>query len=122
MVFSKSGHCRRLKAERLEQRVVLAGNVDVALSFTELSLVGDADNNAIEVEEISPNQIKVTGLAGTTINSGVVPVVISAPLIDAVRVPPSAWMTSQSTVIVFSPNRRKSTAARNARPIKRCIS
>lgn len=84
MVFSKSGHCRRLKAERLEQRVVLAGNVDVALSFTELSLVGDADNNAIEVEEISPNQIKVTGLAGTTINSGVVPVVISAPLIDAV--------------------------------------
>jgi len=84
MSLLKSVRRRRLKAERLEQRVVLAGNVDVALSFTELTIVGDANDNVIEVEEIASNQIRVTGLAGTTINSGVVPVVISAPLIDVV--------------------------------------
>jgi hypothetical protein len=84
MSFKKSVRRRRLNAERLEQRVVLAGNVDVVLNMTELSLVGDSDNNVIEVEEIAPNQIRVMGLAGTTINFGVMPVVFSAPLIDAV--------------------------------------
>lgn len=84
MSFLKSVRRWRLNAERLEQRVVLAGNVDVVLNMTELSLVGDSDNNVIEVEEIASNLIRVTGLARTTINSGVTPVVFSAPLIDAV--------------------------------------
>ena len=84
MSFNKSVRPRRLNSERLEQRVVLAGNVAVALNITELSLVGDSDSNEILVEEIAPNQIKVTGLAGTTVNSSVMPVVFSAPLIDAV--------------------------------------
>ena len=84
MSFKKSVRRRRLNSERLEQRVVLAGNVAVALNITELSLVGDSDSNEILVEEIAPNQIKVTGLAGTTVNSSVMPVVFSAPLIDAV--------------------------------------
>ncbi|MCP4945032.1 MAG: hypothetical protein GY924_24035, partial [Planctomycetaceae bacterium] len=63
MSFKKSVRRRRLNSERLEQRVVLAGNVAVALNITELSLVGDSDSNEILVEEIAPNQIKVTGLA-----------------------------------------------------------
>src|ERR1039458_9666026 len=50
------------------------------------------------------------------------PSATKAPVIDAVRVPPSAWITSQSIQIVRSPNRFKSATARSERPIRRCIS
>ena len=40
----------------------------------------------------------------------------------AVRVPPSAWITSQSIVICRSPSLGRSTTARSARPIRRWIS
>ncbi len=43
-------------------------------------------------------------------------------MIDAVRVPPSAPITSQSIVIMRSPSFAMSTVARSARPIKRWIS
>ncbi len=45
-----------------------------------------------------------------------------APEMAAVRVPPSAWMTSQSSVICRSPSFCRSTTARNDRPINRWIS
>src|SRR6188474_134380 len=45
-----------------------------------------------------------------------------APVIAAVRVPPSACSTSQSRVTVRSPSARRSTTARNERPISRWIS
>ncbi len=45
-----------------------------------------------------------------------------APVIEAVRVPPSAWITSQSTVIWRSPSAARSTTARRLRPISRWIS
>ena len=45
-----------------------------------------------------------------------------APVIAAVRVPPSAWMTSQSTQIVRSPSFGISTTARSDRPTRRWIS
>ena len=45
-----------------------------------------------------------------------------APVIEAVRVPPSAWMTSQSTVICRSPSAWRSTTERRLRPISRWIS
>jgi len=41
---------------------------------------------------------------------------------DAVRVPPSAWMTSQSIHTVRSPNSSGLIAARSERPISRWIS
>src|SRR5215207_204811 len=44
------------------------------------------------------------------------------PVIDAVRVPPSAWMTSQSTQIVRSPSRSSRATERSVRPIRRWIS
>ncbi len=44
------------------------------------------------------------------------------PVMEAVRVPPSAWRTSQSMVIVHSPIAARSTQARNERPISRWIS
>ena len=45
-----------------------------------------------------------------------------APEIDAQRVPPSAFSTSQSTVMVISPMALRSTTARRLRPIRRWIS
>ncbi|MNI52858.1 hypothetical protein D3C73_1076630 [compost metagenome] len=47
---------------------------------------------------------------------------INAPVIDVVLVPPSAWITSQSIHMVFSPNAFKSTTERSALPISLCIS
>ena len=47
---------------------------------------------------------------------------IQAPVIAAVRVPPSACRTSQSRVICRSPRRGRSTTARSERPIRRWIS
>src|SRR6478735_2746774 len=41
---------------------------------------------------------------------------------DAVRVPPSAWMTSQSTITWRSPSIAMLQTARSDRPIKRWIS
>ena len=45
-----------------------------------------------------------------------------APVIAAVRVPPSACKTSQSITIVFSPSSFVSTIARSERPTQREIS
>ena len=45
-----------------------------------------------------------------------------APQIDAQRVPPSAWRTSQSSHTVRSPRASRSTTARSERPIRRWIS
>ncbi len=47
---------------------------------------------------------------------------IQLPVMAAVRVPPSAWITSQSSVICFSPSATKSTTARSERPTSRWIS
>src|SRR5271166_2591691 len=44
------------------------------------------------------------------------------PVTAAVRVPPSAWSTSQSMTMVFSPSALKSTQARSERPTRRDIS
>jgi hypothetical protein len=46
----------------------------------------------------------------------------NAPVIAAVRVPPSAWSTSQSQVTQTPGMRSRSTAARRARPMRRWIS
>ena len=46
----------------------------------------------------------------------------NAPVMLAVRVPPSAWMTSQSIKIWRSPSKVKSTQARRLRPMSRWIS
>src|SRR2546423_1207488 len=45
-----------------------------------------------------------------------------APVMAAVRVPPSATRTSQSSLTVNSPNLKSSSIARTLRPINRCIS
>ncbi len=45
-----------------------------------------------------------------------------APVIDAQRVPPSAWSTSQSIVTCRSPRAGRSVTVRSARPMRRWIS
>ena len=50
------------------------------------------------------------------------PCATKPPVIDAVRVPPSAWMTSQSTQIVRSPSSSSRATERSDRPISRWIS
>ena len=47
---------------------------------------------------------------------------MKAPVIAAVRVPPSACKTSQSRVMVRSPSALRSNTARNERPMRRWIS
>ena len=47
---------------------------------------------------------------------------MNPPVIAAVRVPPSAWITSQSTHTVRSPSLLRSMTARSARPTSRWIS
>ena len=46
----------------------------------------------------------------------------NAPVMLAVRVPPSAWITSQSICRVRSPSASRSVTARRLRPIRRWIS
>ena len=50
------------------------------------------------------------------------PSATKAPVIAAVRVPPSAWMTSQSSHTVRSPSLAISTTERSERPTSRWIS
>ena len=45
-----------------------------------------------------------------------------APVIAAVRVPPSAWITSQSSEMVRSPSSDRSNTQRSERPMSRWIS
>ena len=45
-----------------------------------------------------------------------------APVMAAVRVPPSAWITSQSSTMLRSPRSLRSNTARSERPMRRWIS
>ena len=56
------------------------------------------------------------------IHSIAIAIATQAPVMEAVRVPPSACSTSQSSVIVCWPSRSRSTAARSERPMSRWIS
>jgi hypothetical protein len=55
--------------ERLEDRLLLAGNVNAVLNGSTLVITGDADNNSFDVSGSGGN-ITITGLASTTINGG----------------------------------------------------
>src|SRR6266513_4680951 len=57
-----------------------------------------------------------------TIQSNASTMATDAPVIAAVRVPPSATSTSQSSLTVNSPNLKSSSIALTLRPMRRCIS
>lgn len=52
---------RRLQLESLENRELMAGNVSVAFSGSELRIIGDAAANGVEVRQSSPGVYKITG-------------------------------------------------------------
>jgi len=76
---------RNLSLQALEDRNMLAGNMLASLVGTHLSVGGDALDNQVEIAEIAPNTIQVTGLGGTTIN-GAAFQVFAASLIEDVSV------------------------------------
>ena len=64
-------------AERLESRVLLAGNVTVSINETRVLLTGDDQANDLELVA-SPGSIALRGRNGTTINGTESPLVVSA--------------------------------------------
>ena len=55
--------------EALEPRLLLDGDVTFAVG-KDLVLIGDGANNSVLIDSPAPNVIRVTGIAGTTINGG----------------------------------------------------
>ena len=76
---------RQLSFQPLENRNLLAGNVVGGMMGTQLQLNGDMADNQIEITEIAPNQIQVTGLGTTTVN-GAASQVFAAGVIENVLV------------------------------------
>ena len=60
---------RTLGLERLERRVLLAGDVLVSVTGGDLILKGDVEANQIEVTQMGQGTFKVTGLNGTTVST-----------------------------------------------------
>jgi hypothetical protein len=63
----------------LEDRTLLDGNVTVQLLQGSAFLVGDASRNEIQVDQagLPANELRITGLAGTTIDDQAGPLVVS---------------------------------------------
>lgn len=58
---------KKLLVESLENRCLLAGNVSVSVSGSDLNITGDNLANTITVESIGSNQVQVRGF-GTSVN------------------------------------------------------
>jgi hypothetical protein len=56
---------RGLGFERLEGRLLLAGDVNVTLSRGNLSITGDAQDNKIEIAYVGHQKYRITGIIGT---------------------------------------------------------
>ena len=76
---------RNLSLQALEDRNMFAGNMLASLVGTHLSIGGDPLDNQVEIAEIAPNTIRVTGLGATTINGAALQV-FAASLIEDVSV------------------------------------
>jgi hypothetical protein len=69
-----------LNLERLEGRVLLAGNVTTSLVGTTLTIDGDAQNNQVHITRVSPQKILLeSGQSATTFNGKAAPVEIQFP-------------------------------------------
>lgn len=61
--------------ERLESRACMAGDVTVAVDSSMIRILGDDVANQIQVDQVTPNLVRVTGLEGTTVNGLVAAIV-----------------------------------------------
>jgi hypothetical protein len=59
---------RKLAFEQVENREMMAGNVQAAIYGGELVIVGDNQSNQIEVTEIGNNVVQIKATDGTTVN------------------------------------------------------
>ncbi|MFO0818296.1 MAG: hypothetical protein U1A77_10170 [Pirellulales bacterium] len=70
---------RKLSAERLEKRMVMAGNVTALVnSAGDLLIDGDSDDNVLSVESIGPAEWQVSVANLTTLNGSYVPMKFTA--------------------------------------------
>ena len=67
---TKPGPRANLGLERLDDRIVPAGNVTGVVQNGILTLTGDGEANSIVVRAGINNAVRITGTAGTTINGG----------------------------------------------------
>ena len=61
--------------ERLESRACMAGDVTVTVDGGTVRILGDGVANQIQVDQVTPDLVRVTGLDGTTVNGQVAAVV-----------------------------------------------
>ena len=73
---------RRFRLERLEPRLVMAGNVIAQVSQGSLTLTGDARDNQIVITQSAAGRFTISGQAGTTINRSAGPVTFSGVTAD----------------------------------------
>lgn len=66
--------------QQLEQRQLLAGNIAVSFQENSLLITGDTSANQIQVTGTPDGLVQVTGLTGTSINSGSSPFQTGAPV------------------------------------------
>ncbi|MEM8671599.1 MAG: fasciclin domain-containing protein [Planctomycetota bacterium] len=85
-----SSQGRRLSAQMLERRQLLAGDVEVFFRGDDLYVFGDQDDNSVEIRIDSLGNLVAEGLNETTIDGSTDPVIIAFPtdvdVIDDVRV------------------------------------
>ncbi|MEM6473627.1 MAG: hypothetical protein AAF802_28980, partial [Planctomycetota bacterium] len=75
--FGSQVRSRRLTPEALESRRLLAGDVDVFERRGDIFVIGDRDDNSLELRVESSGQLVAVGLDGTTINGSSEPFVVS---------------------------------------------
>lgn len=60
---------RRLRFEHLERRVLLAGDVQVAVKSGSLAITGDIQGNSLEIWYLGNNRYSIDGTNGTTVST-----------------------------------------------------
>ena len=93
----------------LGARVIFVGQVEQRFAVHD----ADARRGNVIGQRNRPQDVALAQLSSASASA------TNAPVMDAVRVPPSAWMTSQSIQIVRSPSAGRFVTARSERPMSR---
>lgn len=88
--MSRKNYKRRIGSgfQQVDQRLLMAGDVDVWVSNNDLFIVGDGSSNRVDVSTVNGN-IRVTGnylYGNTTLNDGTAPFEFDANAIDDIRI------------------------------------
>lgn len=88
--MSRKDYKRRIGSgfQKVDQRLLMAGDVDVWVSNNDLYIVGDGSSNRVDISTVN-GMVRVTGnylYGNTTINNGGTPFEFDADVIDDVRI------------------------------------